>query len=104
MNFGDDVDMFVEITRLWQDADGERAKMQHALREAVRASQELGKPDSQLANNLAVLGHLEGYFNDARVLYEAALTDAAGAGISMGEDSDGVSTTILHNLARVYED
>ena len=104
MNFGDDVDMFVEIARLRQDADGERAKMQRALREAVRASQELGKPDPRLVNNLAVLGHLEGHFNDARALYEAALIDAAGVGTSMGVDSDGVSTTILYNLARVYED
>ena len=98
------MDMFVEIARLWQDADGERAKMQRALREAVRASQELGRPDPRLVNNLAVLSHLEGHFNDARALYEAALTDAAGAGTSMGVDSDGVSTTILYNLARVYED
>ena len=86
------------------DRKGERAKMQLALREAIRASQELGKPDPRLVNNLAVLGHLEGHFNDARVLYEAALTDAAGAGTSIGIDSDGVSTTILYNLARVYED
>ena len=96
--------MFVEIARLWQDVDGERAKMQCALREAVRASQKLEKPDPRLVNNPAVLGHLEGHFNDARVLYEAALTDAAGAGRSMGIDLDRVSTTILYNLARVYKD
>lgn len=76
--------MFVEIARLWQDVDGERAKMQCALREAVCASQELGNLDPRLVNNLAVLGHLEDYFNDTRVLYEAALTNVAGAGTSMG--------------------
>ena len=96
--------MFVEIARLWQDVDGERAKMQCALREAIHASQELGRLDPRLANNLAVLGCSEGHFSDARTLYEAALTDAATAGTSMDVDSDRVSTTILYNLVRVYED
>ena len=57
-----------------------------------------------MVNNLVVLGHLEGHFSDARALYEAALIDAVGVGTSMSMELDRVSTMILYNLARVYED
>jgi RNA polymerase-associated protein CTR9 len=98
VNFGDDVDMFVEIARLWQEDDP--AKMRKALQEAVRASHEVGKPDPRLLNNMGVMTHLEGNSGDARAMYEAALTDAAS---QASANADGISTTILYNLARVYE-
>ncbi|KAF8629244.1 hypothetical protein AX17_005823 [Amanita inopinata Kibby_2008] len=95
----DDMDMHAEIARLWQGENLER--MSKALKEALRISEATGKIDSRLLNNLGVLQHLEGNLNDARSLYENALTSSAGLGPTVGE---GLSTTVLYNFARVYED
>lgn len=96
---GEDLDMHAEIARLWQGENLDR--MGKALKEALRISEATGKVNPRLLNNLGILQHLENNITDARSLYEGALTNAASLEPSVGE---GLSTTILYNLARVYED
>jgi len=96
---GDDMDMHAEIARLWQGENLDR--MGKALKEALRISEGTGQVDPRLLNNLGALQHLEGNLPEARVLYESALTSASVLGPETGE---GMSTSILYNLARVYED
>ena len=95
----EDIDMHAEIGRLWQDESLDR--MGRALREALRISEASGQVDPRLLNNLGALYHLEGDLGGARGMYESALTRAAGLGPEIGE---GMSTSMLYNLARVYED
>lgn len=103
----EDMDMHAEIARLWQEGgNGENGtgsldRMGRALREALRISEATGKVDPRLLNNLGALYHLEGNMGEARAMYESALTSAAGLGPELGE---AMSTSILYNLARVYED
>ena len=99
VGFGDDVDMFVEIARLWQEEN--QTKMRKALQEAVRASEVDEKVDPRLLNNIAVMMHLDYNFDSARTTYENALTCAA---TENSPNAEAMSTTILYNLARVYED
>ncbi|KAH7907720.1 hypothetical protein BJ138DRAFT_1116454 [Hygrophoropsis aurantiaca] len=94
----DDADMHAEIARLWQDESLERTA--RALREALRIS-EAGGADPRVLNNMGALAHMEGRLEEAREVYERALTMAAGLG---GEAGEGMSTSILYNLARAYED
>ncbi|KAK0469470.1 RNA polymerase II-associated protein [Desarmillaria tabescens] len=98
----EDMDMYVEIAKLWQDENLDKTVV--ALGEALKissSSASVGQVDVQLLNNLGVLRHLTGQLPDARTLYENALIKAAGLGPDVGE---GMSTSILYNLARVYED
>ncbi|KAI0786580.1 RNA polymerase II-associated protein [Abortiporus biennis] len=94
-----DPELHIEIARLWQDDNLE--KVQRALQEALRLSQAGGQVDPRLVNNIGVLHHLEGRFEQARAMYETAITDATG---SEGDTKEGMSATMLYNLARVYED
>ncbi|EJD02630.1 TPR-like protein [Fomitiporia mediterranea MF3/22] len=102
-NFGDDVELLVEAARLWQDEN--RPRMRRLLEEAVRVVQERvqagGSPEPRLLNNLAVLKHNAGELAEARTMYEIALTEASSMEGAVGE---GMATTVLYNLARVYED
>lgn len=95
----DDMDMHAEIARLWQGENLDR--MRKALKEALRISESTGKVDPRLLNNLGALQHLEGNYASARTMYETALTTAAGLSTDI---SEAMSTSILYNLARVYED
>ncbi|KAI9571564.1 hypothetical protein HD554DRAFT_2320692 [Boletus coccyginus] len=95
----DDLEMHVEIARLWQEDNVERTTK--AFREASRVSAASGQVDPRLLNNLAALQHMEGNLEEARTMYEDALTKAATLG---AEDGESMSTSILYNLARVYED
>ena len=95
---GDDVDLWVELARLWEGDSLE--KTSRALKEALRISRDKSGEDGEdprLLNNLAALRHLEGNPEEARILYEGAITNAAKSG-------EELSTTILYNLARCYED
>jgi RNA polymerase-associated protein CTR9 len=94
----DDMDMYLDIARLWQQDSAD--KVMRALKEALRISQAKNRPDPRIVNNLAALTHIDGGFNAARLMYEDALRMA-----STSEDSAVAecSTTILYNLARVYE-
>ncbi|KII92703.1 hypothetical protein PLICRDRAFT_51061 [Plicaturopsis crispa FD-325 SS-3] len=98
-SIGEDIDMLVEIARLWQGDD--LARMGKYLQEALRISQSTGQVDPRLLNNLGALKHLDGRLDEAQAMYENALTSAASLGPEIGE---GMSTSILYNLARVYED
>lgn len=98
-SISDDMDMHAEIARLWQGENLDR--MGKALKEALRISESTGRVDPRLLNNLGALQHLEGNFVEARVLYESALTSASSLGSDIGE---GMATSVLYNLARVYED
>ncbi|KAF4620607.1 hypothetical protein D9613_000259 [Agrocybe pediades] len=95
----EDVEMHTEIARLWQEESLER--MGKALKEALRISQASGDVDPRLTNNIGVLHHLERRLPDARAMYENALMSA---GSLSGDLAEGLSTTALYNLARVYED
>ena len=99
----DDVDMFVEISRLWQDDDAE--KLRNALEEAARASEVTGSASPALLNNLAVVKHNSGDYSGARSLYESALTSVSMGNLGYTQtQTESSSTTLLYNLARVYED
>ncbi|KAG5647061.1 hypothetical protein DXG03_001431 [Asterophora parasitica] len=98
-SIADDMEMHVEIARLWQGESLER--MGRALKEAFQIGETAGQVDPRLLNNLAALNHLEEHLPEARSLYEKSLISASGLGTDAGE---AMSTTILYNLARVYED
>ncbi|TFK54552.1 RNA polymerase II-associated protein [Heliocybe sulcata] len=95
----DDMDMHAEVARLWQEDNLDRTA--RALHEALRISESTGQVDPRLLNNLGSLHHLDGRLQEARLAYERALTSAAGLAPDVGE---GMSTSILYNLARAYED
>ncbi|CDO69163.1 hypothetical protein BN946_scf185042.g65 [Trametes cinnabarina] len=96
---GEDAEMFIEIAKLYQDESLET--MERAYKQALRNNEVSGKTEPRLVNNLGALRHLEGHFDEARSLYETSLTHAAGLDSSAAE---AMSTSILYNLARVYED
>jgi RNA polymerase-associated protein CTR9 len=93
----DDLQMHLEIAKLWQDTSLDRTI--GALKEALRVDES----DPRLLNNLGALHHLEEKLPEARDQYEAALTKVATAGTKLS-DAESLSTTVLYNLARVYED
>ena len=97
-NLADDVEMHTEIAKLWQDDSVDIVK--HAVKEALRINEVAHRVDPKLMNNLGVLDHLEGNLQQAQATYEQALTSNTAAALP---DSDAISTTILYNLARVYE-
>lgn len=94
----DDLEMHVEMARLWQGENIERAF--RSLAEALRVSEGQGKVDPRLLNNLGVMHQLEGRLPEARSCYEKSLTSVSSLGSDFGE----MSTSILYNLARVYEE
>ncbi|KAF8760293.1 Tetratricopeptide repeat [Rhizoctonia solani] len=87
-----DRDMYIEIARLWQKDNADKATK--ALIQAVKLA---GTPDARLINNVAVMRHMEGDLVAAKSGYE----EAAMVG---GGDSDDVVTTVLYNLGRLHED
>lgn len=97
-NLAEDVEMHVEIAKLWQDDNVDIVK--RAVQEALRINEAAHRAEPKLMNNLGVLDHLESNLQQAQAAYEQALTSNAAAALP---DSDAVSTTILYNLARVYE-
>ena len=97
-NLSEDVDMHVEIAKLWQEDNTDMVK--RAVQEALRINEVAHRIEPKLMNNLGVLDHLEGNLQQAQAAYERALTSNSATALP---DSDAVSTTILYNLARVYE-
>jgi RNA polymerase-associated protein CTR9 len=96
----EDINVHTEIARLWQEDNLDRVG--RAYKEAWRLSQATGSGDDpRLLNNLGVLAHLEENFAEARKDYETALVNASGLKSEVGES---LATSILYNLARVYED
>ncbi|KAG9316871.1 hypothetical protein JVU11DRAFT_2947 [Chiua virens] len=95
----DDMEMHIEIARLWQEENVERTTK--AFRDAARVSEASGQADPRLLNNLGALQHMEGNLDEAQSMYEDALTKATTLS---AEDGEAMSTSILYNLARVYED
>jgi RNA polymerase-associated protein CTR9 len=96
-----DTEMYVEIARLWQGESLEKVTKAtlDALKTRETIDEKPGMMDSKLFNNLGALKHLEGNFNEAMSLYERALTIAISQ-----QGKEGMETSILYNLARVYED
>jgi RNA polymerase-associated protein CTR9 len=103
-NIAEDIEMHTEIAKLWQGENSELMSL--AVKEALRINEATGggTVDPRLMNNLGVLRQLDGQLPEARVLYETALLKTAASGFNEGELGEGVLTTILYNLARVYED
>ncbi|KAI0319009.1 RNA polymerase II-associated protein [Amylostereum chailletii] len=95
----EDMDMYVEIGRLWQKENLDRTRKM--LQAALKISEASGAADPRLLNNLGVLSHMDNNTEQARSLYESALTGASALG---SDTSEGMSTSILYNLARIYED
>ncbi|KAI0338297.1 TPR-like protein [Trametopsis cervina] len=96
----DDVQLHIEMAKLWFEDDVSR--VERGLQEAFRLSERDGTstPDPRLINNLGTLQHISKRYDAARLLYERALTDSA-SGPKASEDA---FTSILYNLARLYED
>lgn len=95
----EDIELHAEIAKLFYQED--LGRVERALQEAVRLSDASGLIDPRLINNLAALRHQAGKLDEARSMYERALTDASSLGTREG---DNMATSILYNLARVYED
>ncbi|KAI0688182.1 RNA polymerase II-associated protein [Cytidiella melzeri] len=96
----EDVEMHIEIAKLWFEDDVSR--VERGLQEAFRLSERdgaVGKVDPRLINNLGALQHISGRYDIARTLYERSLMDATSSG-----SQENASTSILYNLARLYED
>ncbi|KAG8952026.1 hypothetical protein FRC04_005359 [Tulasnella sp. 424] len=98
---GDDPDIHVDIAALWQNENLDRAARAYREASRIRVAQNPGEPvDPRLLNNLGVVTHLEGDLTQAQALYEDAITSAATA----TAESDSMISTIMYNLARVYEE
>lgn len=95
----EDSELHLEIARLWQTDDLARAE--RAYLEASRLNDDAGKAEPRLLNNLGTIHHLAGRLDQARSTYENALTTAASLNSGAGEH---MTTSILYNLARVYEE
>ncbi|KAH9929574.1 RNA polymerase II-associated protein [Epithele typhae] len=95
----EDSDMFIEIAKLYREDSHDR--MERAYKQALTSCEAAGKTEPRLVNNLGALQHLAGHLDEARTMYETAVTQAAGLDQSVAE---AMSTSILYNLARVYED
>lgn len=95
----EDIHMHVEIAKLWYEDDTPR--VERALNEAFQLSEADGTVDPRLINNIGALAHLSKRYDVARTMYERALTDATTQSTPNNEKA---STSILYNLARVYED
>lgn len=97
----EDIEMHIEIAKLWFEDDISR--VERGLQEALRLSEREkgGKVDARLVNNIGALQHISGRYDSARSLYERSLMDATSSGSPADENA---STTILYNLARLYED
>lgn len=98
-SIGNDTDMHAEIARLWQGENLDRVGK--SLKEALRISEASGQTDPRLLNNLGALQQFDGNLAEARELYEAALTCTTTLSSDIAE---AMSTSILYNLARVYEE
>lgn len=96
----DDMEMHIEIAKLWFEDDVDRVK--RGLQEAFRLSERdnAGGVDPRLVNNLGALQHMAAHFDVARPLYERALMDATSSSTA----NENASTSILYNLGRLYED
>ena len=94
----EDVDMHIEIARLWQEDNLER--MHRALKEALRISETTGRSDPKLVNNVAVMAYLDENLDSARTMFESALTQSSKQDSA---SADAMSSTLLYNLARTYE-
>ncbi|KAH9961533.1 RNA polymerase II-associated protein [Russula dissimulans] len=94
----DDVEMHIEFARLLQSENLDRTGK--IFREAVRIGEEAGRVEPRLLNNLGMVSHLESRFAEARIMYENALVGAS----ALGAEAEATSTSVLYNLARVYED
>ncbi|KAG9103027.1 hypothetical protein FRC06_000428 [Ceratobasidium sp. 370] len=94
-----DRDMYVEIARLWQRDNVDKAAK--ALAQAVKLA---GAPDARLLNNVAVMRHMEGDLVGAKSGYEEAAMVAGSGSAGTEADADDVVTTVLYNLGRLHED
>ena len=101
LSLADDPEMQVDIARLSQSENLERAG--RAYLEAMRLFTKhlRGAPmDGKLHNNVAVIKHLEGDFDSARILYQEALMILH----TKGTEVEGAATTTLYNFARCWEE
>ncbi|KAJ7263165.1 hypothetical protein B0H12DRAFT_1231010 [Mycena haematopus] len=72
-----------------------------SLTEALHISEASGQTDPRLLNNLGALNHFDGKLAEARDMYQNASHVTASLS---SEAAEAMSTSILYNLARVYEE
>ncbi|KAG8810480.1 hypothetical protein FRC17_002919 [Serendipita sp. 399] len=97
-----DMEMHLELARLWEMEDLQKALSAYQDARSISVSTPKGV-DPRIVNNIAVLVHLENNLNEARSLYEESL-GLVSTTWAADEQMDAMSTTVLYNLARIYED
>jgi RNA polymerase-associated protein CTR9 len=97
-----DMEMHLEIARLWEKESIEKAMIAYQDARKISETSTRGV-DPRIVNNIGVLEHLQGKLPESRAQYEVALGVVATTWAN-DENMDGISTTLLYNLARVYED
>ena len=102
---GGDVDLFLDLAKLWQDESLDRATA--AYQTAVGASdQSRDDPAAALrtlrtASNLGALFHLQGNIESAESMYEETLRKIPE---DEGKDKEYLRTVLAYNIARAFED
>ncbi|WVQ89256.1 hypothetical protein IAS59_003009 [Cryptococcus gattii] len=109
---GSDSDVFVDLAKLWQGENVEKAigAYQTALSiitdNDLESAQEPGLDSPnftalRLSDNLAALYHLEGNVETAERMYQEALQKVA---IQEGKEAEILKTVLAYNLGRAYEE
>lgn len=104
----DDVDLFVDISKLWQEESLEKTVSAYqtavGLTVAETTEGEEVKVDlkaMRLSSNLGALYQLQGSVEEAEDMYQEALSKLA----SVEDDAaDSIKTTLAYNLGRAYEE
>ncbi|WVN89020.1 uncharacterized protein L203_104236 [Cryptococcus depauperatus CBS 7841] len=108
---GSDVDVFVDLARLWQSESFDMAIESYQTALSTIADHDL-ETDSidpappslksiRLSNNLGALYHLQGNVETAEAMYQEALQKVAG---QSGEEIEVLKTILAYNLGRAYEE
>ncbi|TYJ55344.1 hypothetical protein B9479_003959 [Cryptococcus floricola] len=108
---GTDADVFVDLAKLWQGEDVDKAigAYQTALsiisdNDLQTTSTELQPPNLtalRLSDNLGALYHLQGNVETAERMYQEALQKIQG---ESGKEAEVLKTVLAYNLGRAYEE
>lgn len=103
----DDVDLFVEISKLWQDESLEKTVSAYqtavslATTDTADGEPKVDLKSMKLSSNLGALYQLQGSVEEAETMYQEALSKLASLD---DEAADTVKTTLAYNLGRAYEE
>ncbi|ORX39629.1 hypothetical protein BD324DRAFT_614410 [Kockovaella imperatae] len=103
---GGDVDLFLDLARLWQDESLEKAT--EAYQTAVSIASDQSSRDASLdlkalrsASNLGALFHLQGNTESAEKMYEETLSKIPE---NEGTEYEYLRTVLAYNIARAFEE